>query len=193
VSTAISTVYGKESKMISKKIEDAFNKQLNAELYAAYLYFAIGAWFEGQNLEGFAAWMKAQVFEEMSHAMRFYNHILERGGKVELYAVAKPEGKWSTPLEAFGAAYEHEQKVTGMINDLVDLAREERDNAALMGILNWFVAEQIEEEDQTLKAVQKIEMLGSDKQGLFMLDKEFATRPLIATAAILNPAATPGA
>lgn len=178
--------------MISKKIEDAFNKQLNAELYAGYLYFAIGAWFEGKNLEGFAAWMKAQVFEELSHAMRFYNHILERGGKIELMTIDKPEVAWKTPLEAFRAAYEHEQKVTGMINDLVDLAREERDNAALIGILHWFVAEQIEEEEQTLKAVQKIEMLGSDKQALYILNQEFATRPLIATAAILNPAATPG-
>jgi len=176
--------------MISKKIEDAFNKQLTAELYAAYLYFAIGAWFEGQNLEGFAAWMKAQVFEEMSHAMRFYNHILERGGKVELYAVAKPEGKWSTPLEAFGAAYEHELKVTKMINDLVDLAREEKDNAALIGLLNWFVAEQIEEEDQTLKAVEKLKMVEGSKQGLFMLDKEMGARPLIASAQVINPGST---
>ncbi|TKJ43661.1 ferritin [candidate division TA06 bacterium B3_TA06] len=178
--------------MISKKIEDGFNKQLNAELYAAYLYFAIGAWFEGSNLEGFAQWMKAQAFEEMSHAMRFYNHIIERGGMVELYAVKKPEITLSTPVEAFEAAYEHEQKVTRMINDLVDLAREEGDNAALIGLLHWFVAEQIEEEEQTLKAVERLKMVEGSKEGLFMLDKEMGARPLIATATILNPAATPG-
>lgn len=176
--------------MIGKKMQDGLNKQLNAELYAAYLYFAIGAWFEGQNLEGFAAWMKSQAFEEMSHAMRFYNHILERGGKVELYAIAKPEGKWSTPVEAFQAAYEHELKVTGMINDLVDLANAEKDNAALIGLLHWFIEEQIEEEDQTLKAVEKLKMVEGSKQGLFMLDKEMGARPLIASAQVINPEST---
>jgi len=176
--------------MIGKKMQDGLNKQLNAELYAAYLYFAIGAWFEGQNLEGFAAWMKSQAFEEMSHAMRFYNHILERGGKVELYAIAKPEGKWSTSVEAFGAAYEHELKVTRMINDLVDLANAEKDNAALIGLLHWFIEEQIEEEDQTLKAVEKLKMVEGSKQGLFMLDKEMGARPLIASAQIINPGST---
>ena len=176
--------------MIGKKMQDGLNKQLNAELYAAYLYFAIGAWFEGQNLEGFAAWMKSQAFEEMSHAMRFYNHILERGGKVELYAIAKPEGKWSTPVEAFRAAYEHELKVTGMINDLVDLANAEKDNAALIGLLHWFIEEQIEEEDQTLKAVEKLKMVEGSKQGLFMLDKEMGQRPLIASAQVINPGST---
>lgn len=173
--------------MISKKMQDGFNKQLNAELYAAYLYFAIGAWFEEQNLQGLTAWMKSQAFEEVSHAMRFYVHILSRGGKVELMAIAKPEGKWSTPLEAFQAAYEHEVKVTKMINDLVDLANAEKDNAALIGILHWFVTEQIEEEDQTLKAVEKLKMIGESTQGLLMLDKEMGTRPLPATAAIVNP------
>lgn len=178
--------------MISKKIEDAFNKQLNAELYAAYLYFAIGAWFEGQNLEGFAAWMKTQAFEELAHAMRFYNHVLERGGKIELHALEKPEVAWSTPVEAFGAAYEHEVKVTRMINDLVDIAQEEKDNAALRGILDWFINEQIEEEEQTSKAVERLKMIGDSKEGLLTLDKEMGARPLIATATILNPAATPG-
>ncbi len=173
--------------MIGKKMQDGLNKQLNAELYAGYLYLAIGAWFEGKNLEGFAAWMKAQVFEEVSHAMRFYNHILERGGKIELMTIDKPEVIWKTPLEAFGAAYEHEQKVTKMINDLVDLAREERDNAALIGILNWFVAEQIEEEEQTLKAVERLKMVEGSKQGVFMLDKEYGTRPLTSTAQIVKP------
>jgi len=175
--------------MISKKIEDAFNKQLNAELYAGYLYLAIGAWFEGENLDGFARWMKAQAFEELSHAMRFYNHILERGGTIELDAIKKPEGKWSTPVEAFGAAYEHEVKVTRMINDLVDLANTEKDNAALIGLLHWFVSEQIEEEEQTLTAVEKLKMVESSKEGLFMLDKEMSARPLLATAQVINPGA----
>jgi ferritin len=175
--------------MIGKKIEEGFNKQLNAELYAAYLYFAIGAWFEAQNLDGFAHWMKSQALEETSHAMRFYIHILNRGGKVELMAIAKPEGKWSTPLEAFQAAYEHEVKVTKMIADLVDLAQTEKDHAALRGILDWFVNEQIEEEEQTMTAVDRLKMLGSDKQALYLLDKEFGTRVLITTATVLNPAA----
>jgi len=175
--------------MISKKMQDGFNKQLNAELYAGYLYFAIGAWFESQNLEGFAAWMKSQAFEEMSHAMRFYNHILERGGEIALDTIAKPEGSWKTPVEAFQAAYEHELKVTGMINDLVDLAQQEKDNAAIYGLLNWFIEEQIEEEDQTLKAVEKLKMVEGSKEGLYMLDKEFGSRPLPPTASIVNPGA----
>jgi ferritin len=176
--------------MISKKMQDAFNKQLNAELYAGYLYLAIGAWFEAENLDGFAQWMKAQAFEETSHAMRFYNHILERGGTIELDAIKKPEGKWSTPVQAFQAAYQHEQKVTKMINDLVDLATEEKDNAAIYGILNWFVEEQIEEEEQTQTAVEKLKMVEDSKQGIFMLDKEYGARPLPATAQILNPGST---
>ena len=176
--------------MISKKMQDALNKQLNAELYAGYLYFAIGAWFEEQNLQGFAAWMKSQAFEEVSHAMRFYNHILERGGTIELDAIKKPEGKWTTPVQAFQAAYEHEVKVTKMINDLVDLANAEKDNAALIGILHWFVNEQIEEEEQTLTAVEKLKMVEDSKEGLFMLDKEYGTRPLPATAQIVNPGST---
>ncbi|MBN2378838.1 ferritin [candidate division WOR-3 bacterium] len=175
--------------MITKKMLDGFNKQLNAELYAAYLYFAIGAWFEGKNLEGFAAWMKSQAFEEMSHAMRFYNHILERGGEVELFEVKKPEGSWSTPVEAFQAAYEHELKVTKMINDLMDLAHAEKDNAAIYGLLNWFVEEQIEEEDQTLKVVEKLKMVGDSKNGIFMIDKELGGRPLPPTQTIVNPGA----
>ncbi|MBD3285720.1 ferritin [candidate division WOR-3 bacterium] len=173
--------------MISKKMQNGLNKQLNAELYAAYLYFAISAWFEGENLEGFAAWMKSQALEETSHAMRFYKHILERGGEVELFEVKKPEAKISTPLEAFQAAYEHEKKVTQMINDLVDLAEAEKDNAAIYGLLNWFVSEQIEEEDQTLKVVEKLKMIADSKQGIFMLDRELGARPLPASQTIVNP------
>lgn len=179
--------------MISKKIEEGFNKQLNAELYASYLYFAIGAWFEERNLDGFAQWMKAQAFEEMSHAMRFYKHVLNRGGHPTFAAIAKPEGSWNTPVEAFAAAYEHELKVTKMINDLVDLAQAEKDNAALRGILDWFVNEQIEEEEQTMVAVDRLKMLGEDKQALYLLDKEFGTRVLISTATVLNPAAAAAA
>lgn len=175
--------------MLSKKIEEGFNKQINAELYAAYLYFAIGAWFEAQNLDGFAHWMKAQAFEELSHAMRFYIHILDRGGTVKLDAIAKPEGTWKTPVEAFAAAYEHEVKVSKMIDGLVELAQAEKDNAALRGILDWFVNEQIEEEEQTMTAVDKLKMLGDNKQGIYILNQEFGTRPLIATATVINPAA----
>jgi ferritin len=179
--------------MISKKMEAAISKQVNAELYAAYLYLDIAAWFEAENLDGFAHWMKAQTFEEMSHAMRLYNHVMDRGGNVEFSAIAKPEGSWKTPVEAFRAAYEHEVKVTKMISDLVKLANEEGDYTALVGVLQWFVNEQIEEEDQTLTATQRLQKLGDDKQALYLLDKEFGTRVLIATATVLNPAAAAAA
>jgi ferritin len=165
--------------MIPPKIEKAFNKQLNAEIYAGYLYFAIGAWFEERNLEGFAAWMKSQAFEELSHAMRFYNHIMERGGKIELDSLEKPQVAWTTPVEAFQAAYEHELKVTKMINDLVELAQAEKDNAAIYGILNWFVEEQIEEEEQTLTAVEKLKMVKAARTGFSCWIKSTAPGPCL--------------
>jgi ferritin len=124
--------------------------------------------------------------------MRFYNHIMERGGHVKLDAIKTPEGKWSTPVEAFQAAYEHELKVTKMINDLVELAQAEKDNASIYGILNWFIEEQIEEEEQTSTAVEKLKMAEGSNETLLMLDKEFGARPLPATMQIIKPGSAAG-
>ena len=161
--------------MIGKKIEKAFNGQLNAELYASYLYLGMSAYFESTNLPGFAHWMRAQAKEEQEHAMKFYEHIVERTGRVALQAIEAPPLEWESPLAAFQAAYGHERKVTGMIHDLLELAGSEGDPAA-NAFLQWFVTEQVEEEAQTDQVVQQLKMVSKAPHGLLMIDRELAQR-----------------
>ena len=161
--------------MIKEKIQEALNKQLNAEYYSSYLYLSMAAYFESMNLKGFAHWMRVQTQEEMVHVMKFYDYLIERGGKVTLSPIEGPPTKWSSPLTAFEHAYQHEQKVTGLINDLVDLAMSEQDHAT-NNFLQWFVSEQVEEEASTDEVVQKLKLIGKDSGGLFMLDRELAQR-----------------
>jgi ferritin len=161
--------------MISGKIQDAFNNQINAETYSAYLYLSMAAYFESVNLKGAANWMRCQVQEELVHAMKFYNFIHERNGTVELTAIDGPPTRWDSPLHAFQEANSHEQKVTALINNLVDLAIEERDHAA-NAFLQWFVTEQVEEESSTDAVVQRLKLAGKEGSGLFMVDQELATR-----------------
>lgn len=161
--------------MLKPKIEEAFNKQLNAELYSAYLYLSMAAYFQLVNLLGFANWMRCQAQEEVLHAMKFYSFIQERGGTVTLTAIAAPPPKWESPLKAFDDALDHERKVTGLINDLVDLALQERDHAA-NAFLQWFVTEQVEEEASADEVIQKIKLAGEQGGGMFMLDRELAGR-----------------
>ena len=170
--------------MISEKIAEAFNGQINAEIYSSYLYLSMSAYFESINLRGFANWMRCQAQEELIHAMKFYNFLCERGGKVKLAAVEGPPTVWDSPLHVFEEAYRHEQKVTGLINNLVDLAVQERDHAA-NNFLQWFVAEQVEEESSADAVVQSLKLAGDQGGGLFMIDRELAQRvftpPLQAT------------
>ncbi len=161
--------------MINKKLQDALNDQLNAELYSSYLYLSMSANFQAANLAGFASWMRIQAQEEIVHAMKFYDYIGERGGKVTLGAVDGPPTEWKTPLAAFEQAYAHEQMVTGRINDLVNLAIDERDHAT-NGFLQWFVTEQVEEEATADAVVQKLKLIGGDGGGLFMIDQEMGSR-----------------
>jgi len=161
--------------MLSEKILEALNEQINAEFYSAYLYLAMSAYFEAKNLKGFANWMRVQAQEETTHAMRIYDYVVERGGRVKLMAIEQPPAEWSSPLEAFEAAYNHEVKITGMINKLVNLAMEEKDHATY-NMLQWFVAEQVEEEASTDEIVQKLKMLGEDGRGILMIDRELAQR-----------------
>ena len=161
--------------MISEKIEQAFNDQINAEVHSAYLYWSMVAYFESANLPGFAAWMRAQGQEEMIHASKFFSTVNERGGRVALQPIEGPATEWESPLAAFEAAYAHEQYITGRINDLVQLARQENDNAAQI-FLQWFVTEQVEEEDSVNKVVQQLKLVGSNSGGLFMLDRELGQR-----------------
>ena len=161
--------------MISKRMEDALNKQINAEVYSAYLYFSMAADFETKNLAGFAHWMYMQAQEEFGHATRFYNYINEQQGKARLTAIDGPPTEWATPLEVFEAAYTHEQHVTSLINELVALAIEEKDFASNI-FLQWFVTEQVEEESNASTIVEKLKMVGDNAQGLFMMDQELGQR-----------------
>jgi ferritin len=165
--------------MLSNKMQDALNGQLNAELYSSYLYLSMAAYFLDLNLGGFANWMRVQAQEEDMHAMKFYNFLNERGGRILLKAIDGPPTEWDSPLAAFEAVLEHEQKVTGLINDLVELALAEHDHATNI-FLQWFVTEQVEEEDSANDVIQQIKMIGEAKGGLFMLDRELGQRTFTA-------------
>lgn len=161
--------------MIKGKMESALNKQLNAEFYSSYLYMSMSAYFESINIKGFANWMRIQTQEELVHAMKFYDYINERGGRVTLTAVEAPPIEWDSPLAAFEHVYKHEQKVTGLINELVNLSISEKDHAS-NNFLQWFVAEQVEEESSADAIVQKLKLIGEEHGGLFMLDQELGQR-----------------
>jgi ferritin len=171
--------------MISKKMEKALNEQVNAELYSAYLYLSMEAYFKSQNLNGFANWMRVQTQEEVMHAMKIYEFINERGGRITLKAIDGPQTKWDSPLAVFKAVYEHEQKVTGLINNLVDLAIEEKDHATNT-FLQWFVNEQVEEEASADQVVQQLKMMEKAPGGVFMLDRELGQRVFTPPAAAGN-------
>jgi ferritin len=161
--------------MLNKKMEKALNGQINAELYSSYLYLAMSAYFASTGLGGFSRWMQAQAQEELIHAMKFYHYVHERGGRVTLGAVEAPTSKWKSPLAVFQATYAHEQKVTGLINSLVDLAVEEKDHAT-NSFLQWFVTEQVEEEASADEIANKLRLVADAPGGLFMLDQELGSR-----------------
>ena len=161
--------------MISKKVVEAFNGQLNAELYSAYLYLSMSACLSSQNLPGFASWMRVQTKEELGHAMKFYDHIIERSGRVLLKAIDPPPTDWAGPLAVFEHTCKHERKVTGLINKLVSLAKEQGDNASEI-FLQWFVDEQVEEEENVGKVLEMIKKAGSSAAALQALDRELAKR-----------------
>jgi ferritin len=162
-------------KMLSKKLENAINKQINAELWSAYLYLSMSAYFESINLSGFANWMRVQGQEELGHAMRFYKHVVERRGRVAVSAITAPPINWKSPLNTFEEAFKHEQKVTGMIDNLANMAAAEKDYATA-NMLQWFIDEQVEEELSTDTIAQKLKMIGTNTGGLYMLDRELAQR-----------------
>jgi ferritin len=168
--------------MLDQKMQGALNKQLNAELYSSYLYLSMSAYFQSVNLGGFANWMRVQAREELLHAMKFYDYVNERGGSVMLHSVDEPPSEWDSPLAVFEDVYRHEQKVTGLINNLVDLAIEARDHAT-NNFLQWFVSEQVEEEASADEVVQKLKLVGDDPSGLLMIDRELGQRVFVAPAA----------
>jgi ferritin len=161
--------------MISKKLQDAINEQINRELYSEYLYASMRAWFAEQTLNGFATWMEVQVREEHAHAMGFYTYLLDRGGKVILKAIAKPPSDFKDPLDAFQQTYTHEQFITKSINELMDLAVKEKDHA-MQSFLKWYVDEQVEEENNDTTIIGKLNIIKGRPEGLLFLDQELGTR-----------------
>jgi ferritin len=161
--------------MLSKKVQTALNDQINAELYSAYLYLAMSNYFVHANLSGMANWMKLQAGEEQMHAMKIYDFVQERNGEVVLAKIDEPQAKWSSPLAAFEDAYKHEQKVSGMINDIATLAMAEKDHATNV-FLNWFIEEQVEEEASALEVVDQLKLVKDSPGALFMLDRELGQR-----------------
>ena len=161
--------------MLGKKIEEALNEQINAELYSAYLYLAMAAYFESLNLRGCAVWMKHQTNEEYSHALKIFDFIHQCGGKVTLKAISEPKAAWTSPADAFEAAYKHEQLVTSRINKLVELSVAEKEHAAV-NFLQWFVNEQVEEEASVMDIVQKFKMAENNPAGLLFIDSQLGKR-----------------
>lgn len=161
--------------MLSEKMEQALNEQLNAEWYSSYLYISMGAYFASLNLKGFAHWMEVQGKEEWVHGEMFYSQINERRGRVTLQAIAAPPTEWKSPLEVFQEVLAHEQKVTGLINNLVAQAARENDYAT-NNFLQWFVAEQVEEEAAADEILQQLKLIGDNPQALLMLDRELGAR-----------------
>lgn len=161
--------------MLSEKMVDALNEQINKEMYSAYLYLAMSSYAEFKGLKGFSNWYRVQYQEEMEHAMRIYDYVQEQGAQVKLKAIEQPSSDFGTPLQILEKTLEHEQFVTKLINNLVDLAIKEKDHASQI-FLQWFVTEQIEEESNVNEILDKLKLAGKNGNGLFMIDKDLAAR-----------------
>jgi len=161
--------------MLSLTVQDAMNQQINAELYSAYLYLSMAADFEAANLHGMAHWMHLQAKEETAHALKFFKHVAERGGRVTLTSIAAPPTQWDSPQAVFEEVYKHECHVTSLIDKLVELAVAGKDHASEV-FLHWFVNEQVEEEANASEILHQLKMIGDSKQGLLMLDRHLAQR-----------------
>jgi ferritin len=177
--------------MIGKRLNDAINDQIKNELESYYIYLSMAAYFHSKSLDGMGHYMRVQAHEEMIHAMKFFNHVIDRGGQVELKDLKQLKTSWKSPLEAFQDALAHERFITGKINDLTAIAREEREYAS-ESLLAWFCDEQIEEEANAGKIAGELDMVGSDKSGLLMLDRELGAR-VYPPGSPLNPVAAAGA
>lgn len=161
--------------MISKKMTDSINGQVNREIYSAYLYVSMAAYAASLGLKGFANWFQVQVQEELFHARKMYDYINQQGGRAVMKAIEEPPGDFKSPKDLFEKTLEHEKKVTAMINKLASQAKTENDHAT--GIfMQWFVTEQVEEEANALEILQKLNLIGKDANGLFMVDTELAQR-----------------
>lgn len=164
--------------MINEKLQNAFNDQINKELYSEYLYLAMKIYFQEQNLQGFVNWFDVQVQEEHAHAMGMFNYLNERGGSIKLEAIEKPVVEGDCPLTIFEHVLRHEEYVTSRINALMDVADEVKDRAAL-SFLDWYLKEQVEEESNVGGVLATLKLIGDDKKALLMLDKDLAARTFV--------------
>ncbi len=161
--------------MLNKKLEEALNAQINAEFWSAYLYLSMSADMSDKGMSGVANWFSIQFKEEQDHAMKLFNYVVSRGGKVELKPIDKVKTEWKSALDAFKDTLEHEEKVTALINNLYALATEEKDYAT-QSMLQWFIDEQVEEEENAKGIIDNLKLIGDNGYGLYQLDKELATR-----------------
>jgi ferritin len=161
--------------MVNEIMEKSLNEQINAEFYSSYLYLSMSAYFEEQNLDGFANWMNVQAQEEKDHAMKLFNYVIRRGAKVNLTAIDAPQTEWDSPLAAFEHVLKHEKYVTSLINNLVDLSIEQKDHAT-NNFLQWFVNEQVEEEENAMDNLGKLKLADGNPQVIYALNEELKTR-----------------
>lgn len=161
--------------MLKTDMQTAFNKHINAEMYSSYLYLAMGAWLETQNLSGMAGWMKAQAHEEWGHAMKFFGYVCERSGTVTLEAIQAPPANWASPVAAFEQVYEHECQVSSLINTLLELAQAGKDHASAI-FLQQFVMEQVEEEATAKSIAERLRALGDSPSSLLLMDRALGER-----------------
>lgn len=161
--------------MINEKLEKVINQQINAEMYSAYLYLSMSAYLESINLPGFASWMRVQFEEEQFHALRFFTFLNERGGRVELEAIEKPQFVWNNVIEVFEHTLEHERHVTSLLNNIADIAETEKDRPT-RNLMVWFIDEQVEEESSAEKIINELKLINGEGHGMLMLDRELGTR-----------------
>ncbi len=163
---------------MNKRMEDALNEQVNAEMFSSYLYLSMSAYFADMNLNGFANWMRVQAQEELAHAMKFFDYINERSVRIELKAIEQPRKEWGSVIEAMEETYKHEQLITSLINNLVNVAIEEKDHAT-NNFLQWFVSEQVEEEAHANELLSELKMIDGKGPALFMIDRELKNRVFV--------------
>ncbi len=161
--------------MLNPTIQDALNQQINLEFSSSYAYLAMAAYFESTNLTGFASWMRVQSQEENTHAMKLFNHMHDRGGRATLKSIPQPQLDFTSPLEAFESALQHEQQVTEAINNVYDLASKANDHATRV-MLQWFINEQVEEEKNAGQIVDRLKMAGDSAAALLILDQQLGSR-----------------
>ena len=161
--------------MLDEKMKKALTDQVNEEFYSAYLYLSMSAYFSKIGLKGFANWMMVQYKEEVDHGMKMFNYILSRGEEVKLQAIKEPPSEWESPLQVFEETLKHEQHITERINYLIDIAEEVKDRATY-NFLQWFIDEQVEEEENDREIIDRLRFIGDNGNGLFMLDRDLGTR-----------------